>query len=38
MCKTDFQSISHPEDLVEDLACMERLKAGEVSEYHMEKR
>jgi len=38
MCQTDFQSISHPEDLVEDLACMERLKAGEISEYHMEKR
>ena len=29
MCKTDFQSISHPEDLVVDLARLERLKAGE---------
>ena len=38
MCKTDFQSISHPEDLVVDLARLERLKAGEISEYHMEKR
>jgi diguanylate cyclase (GGDEF)-like protein/PAS domain S-box-containing protein len=38
MCQTDFQAISHPEDLVEELAHMERLKAGEIAEFHMEKR
>ena len=34
----DFLVVSHPEDLVEDLAQMERLKAGEIPEFHMEKR
>ena len=38
MCQTDFQAISHPEDLAEDLAHMERLKTGEIAEFHMEKR
>ena len=38
MGQLSFQAISHPADLVEDLARMERLKAGEITEYHMEKR
>ncbi|ART48339.1 EAL domain-containing protein [Acidovorax carolinensis] len=38
MCQTDFQAITHPEDLAEDLAHMERMKAGEIAEFHMEKR
>ena len=38
MCQTDFQAITHPDDLAEDLAHMARLKAGEIAEFHMEKR
>jgi len=38
MCQTDFQAITHPDDLAEDLAHMERLKAGEIAEFHMEER
>jgi len=34
----DIQAISPPEDLARDLAQLERLKAGEISEYRMEKR
>ncbi|WP_026436529.1 EAL domain-containing protein [Acidovorax sp. JHL-9] len=38
MVRMDFQTISHPAELAEDLALLERLKAGEISEYHMETR
>lgn len=34
----DFVKITHPEDLAGDLALMERLKRGEISEFSMEKR
>lgn len=34
----DFQSISHAGDLEADLINMERLKAGEIREFEMEKR
>nr|WP_298212460.1 EAL domain-containing protein [Acidovorax sp.] len=33
-----FMSLVHPEDLPEDLAQLERLKAGEIPEYRMEIR
>ncbi len=38
MLELDIQTVSHPEELVEDLAQMERLKSGEIVEFHMEKR
>jgi PAS domain S-box-containing protein len=38
MSQRDFQSITHPDDLKIDLENMERLKAGEISEFSMEKR
>lgn len=34
----DFQTITHPDDLAHDLAQMERLKAGAIREYRVEKR
>ncbi|MFT4241571.1 MAG: EAL domain-containing protein [Acidovorax sp.] len=34
----DFQTLTHPEDLEPNLASMERLRAGEVAEFRMEKR
>ncbi|RLL51716.1 PAS domain S-box protein [Mariprofundus sp. EBB-1] len=34
----DFQTITHPDDLAEDLANMELLKAGKIREFTMEKR
>jgi len=38
MERLDFQTITHPDDLAADLANMERLKAGEIREFTMEKR
>lgn len=38
MLALDFQSISHADDLETDLINMERLKAGEIREFEMEKR
>lgn len=38
MLKTDFQSITHPEDLAADLNKMKLLLAGEIREFSMEKR
>lgn len=38
MLKTDFMALTLPEDLGEDLAQMERLVAGEISSFTMEKR
>lgn len=38
LLQLDFQRISHPDDLAQDLAQMQRLHAGEVSEFRMEKR
>ena len=35
---TDFQSITHPDDLAADLSRVRRLLAGEVASYQMEKR
>lgn len=35
---TDFQSITHPDDLAEDLRNMDNLKKGLTSEFCMEKR
>ncbi len=34
----DFQTITHPDDLQADLAFLERLLAGEIPNYQMEKR
>ncbi|MEI9866633.1 MAG: PAS domain S-box protein [Limisphaerales bacterium] len=38
LLKTNFQSITHPEDLETDLALMRQLLAGEIRDYKMEKR
>ena len=38
LLKTDFQSLTHPDDLAADLANIERLLNGEISFYTMEKR
>lgn len=38
LLQLDFQHISHPDDLAQDLAQMQRLHAGEISEFRMEKR
>lgn len=38
MKEKNFQSITHPDDLDEDLALMEDLKNGKIREYSMEKR
>lgn len=35
---TDFQSITHPDDLAEDLMNMDKLKKGLASEFWLEKR
>ncbi len=35
---TNFQSITYPEDLEEDLSNMEKLRNGQIEEFHMEKR
>ncbi|MFN0253869.1 MAG: PAS domain S-box protein [Kofleriaceae bacterium] len=34
----DFMQITHPEDLAEDLASMERLRRGELRDFALEKR
>lgn len=38
MQRMDFHNISHPEELKIDLYNMERIKAGEIDEFSMEKR
>lgn len=38
MLATDFQSITHPDDLESDVALARQLMAGEIDHYHMEKR
>jgi PAS domain S-box-containing protein len=38
LLKTDFQAITHPEDLDADLALVGRVLAGETASYAMEKR
>jgi PAS domain S-box-containing protein len=38
LLRTDFQSITHPDDLAADLVQVERLVAGEIEHYTMEKR
>jgi PAS domain S-box-containing protein len=38
MLVTDFQSITHPDDLQEDLDNMARLLRGEIKSFNMEKR
>lgn len=38
MLKTDFQSITHPDDLEADLENMKSLMAGEIHEFSMDKR
>jgi PAS domain S-box-containing protein len=38
MLATTFMSITHPDDLAEDLVSMERLRSGEISAFTMEKR
>jgi PAS domain S-box-containing protein len=38
MLATDFQSITHPDDLQEDLDNMARLLTGEIKSFNMEKR
>ncbi len=38
LLRTDFQSITHPEDLDQDLSQVRRMLTGEIREYRMEKR
>lgn len=38
MQATDFQSLTHPDDLEEDVASARKLAAGETTSYQMEKR
>ncbi len=38
LLKLGFQDITHPEDLAEDLALVERMLRGEISNYFLEKR
>lgn len=38
LLETDFQSLTYPEDLDQDLIMMNRLLAGEEQQYQMEKR
>lgn len=38
LLKTDFQSITYPDDLEKDLTYVQQLLAGEICSYHMEKR
>jgi len=38
LCQRNWQSLSHPDDIQEDLARMARLLAGEIREFSLEKR
>ncbi len=38
MLSLDFQTITHPDDLQEDMACMAKLVRGEINEFAIEKR
>lgn len=38
MCKKNFQSITHPDDLKRDLDFVEKISKGEINQYSMEKR
>lgn len=38
LLQTDFQTLTHPDDLYEDLEKMEELKSGVISTYNVEKR
>ena len=38
LCKGDFQSVTHPEDLAEDMALLARLVSGEIPSYTRVKR
>jgi PAS domain S-box-containing protein len=38
MLATTFMSLTHPDDLTQDLGFMERLRSGEISDFTMEKR
>src|SRR3954451_23448397 len=38
MMRLTFQNITHPDDLDADLACVQRLLAGEIETYSMEKQ
>ncbi|SEM03195.1 PAS domain S-box-containing protein [Roseovarius azorensis] len=38
LLKTDFQSLTHPDDLHGDLHRLEQLKAGTISDFRVEKR
>ena len=38
LLKTDFQAITHPDDLESDLGYVQQLLADEIPNYHMEKR
>ncbi len=38
LLQSDFQTISHPEELAEDLANMARLRSGEIREFTIPKR
>ena len=38
MRQMDFAGITHPDDLAQDLAKMERLKAGHIADFEMDKR
>ncbi|WP_165930048.1 PAS domain S-box protein [Flavobacterium caseinilyticum] len=38
MKERNFQSVTHPEDLEEDLMNLEKLRDGKINEYSMEKR
>ncbi|HEY6878929.1 MAG TPA: PAS domain S-box protein, partial [Polyangiales bacterium] len=35
---TDFQALTHPDDLASDLALLNQLVAGEIPSYQIEKR
>lgn len=37
-CELDFQTITHPDDLNDDLALLTRLLAGEIESYNFDKR
>ena len=38
LMNTDFQSVTHPEDLAQDLGQVRHLLAGDINSYEMEKR
>src|SRR5262249_28699619 len=38
LLSTDFQSVTHPEDLEADLALVRKVLSGEINSYQMEKR